>query len=195
MTWEIWYIDEGFLVWIIPLTYLSNEAVNWVCTADFAMFPFIGFYFKFLILLLLLYYSCLHHALSLMFYSTRLLSLSYYAMHIPCLTSSTISLLAPACLSSRQSFQYILMTWIYRYTRAYPCTPLGIHDTTRWGVFDSPGCSCPDLRVWSLWILPVADQRCAMEAWIIGKPSRVFSFQASLLGSRVSLCDSWVSFV
>jgi len=62
----------------------------------------------------------------------------------------------------------MLMTWIYRYTCAYPCTSLGICHTTHWGVSDSPGSSCPDSRAWSLWILPVADQRCAVEAWIIG---------------------------
>ena len=27
ITWDIRYIDEGFLVWISPLTYLSHEAV------------------------------------------------------------------------------------------------------------------------------------------------------------------------
>jgi len=52
MTCDIWYIDEGFLVWIILSTYLSHEAINWVCTASFAIFAFIGFYFRFLILLL-----------------------------------------------------------------------------------------------------------------------------------------------
>jgi len=56
MTWNIRYIDEGFLVWIIPLTYLSHEAVNWVCTAGFAVFVFIRFLFRFSVLLLLLYY-------------------------------------------------------------------------------------------------------------------------------------------
>ena len=43
--------SEGFLVWVIPLTYLSHEAINWICTTDFTVFPFIRFYFGFLILL------------------------------------------------------------------------------------------------------------------------------------------------
>jgi len=34
-TWDIWYIDEGFLVWIIPLTYLSRESIIWACTTSF----------------------------------------------------------------------------------------------------------------------------------------------------------------
>ena len=66
---------------------------------------------------------------------------------------------------------HALLTQTYRCTCAYFCTSLGIHHTTRWGVSDSPGSACPDPRVWSLWILPVADQRCAAGAWIISRPS------------------------
>ena len=34
--------DEDFLVWIIPLTYLSHEAVNRACTTGIVPFDFIG---------------------------------------------------------------------------------------------------------------------------------------------------------
>ena len=81
MTWDIWYIAEGFLIWIIPSTYLSHETIKWVCTTGFAVFAFIGFYFRFLVLLLLLYYIRLHPSLPLVFYSSSLLLLSY----IPCM--------------------------------------------------------------------------------------------------------------
>jgi len=30
ITWDIWYMDEGFLIWIIPSMYLTHEAVIWV---------------------------------------------------------------------------------------------------------------------------------------------------------------------
>ena len=43
VTWVIRYIDEGFLIWIIPSTYLSHEVVNWACTADFSVFGIISF--------------------------------------------------------------------------------------------------------------------------------------------------------
>jgi len=33
--WDIWFIDEGFLVWIIPLVYQSHESIIWACTASF----------------------------------------------------------------------------------------------------------------------------------------------------------------
>jgi len=98
----------GFLIWIISLTYLSHEAVNWVCNASFAIFAFIEFYFGFLILLLLLYFISLHPGLPLVFYSTSLLLLSYYTMHILYLISLTISLPAPVCLCSWYGFQYKL---------------------------------------------------------------------------------------
>ena len=34
-TWEMWYIHEGFLIWIIPLTYQSRESIIWACTTSF----------------------------------------------------------------------------------------------------------------------------------------------------------------
>ena len=34
-TWDMWYIDEGFLVWIIPLTYQSRESIIWAYITSF----------------------------------------------------------------------------------------------------------------------------------------------------------------
>jgi len=34
-TWDMWYIDKCFLVWIIPLAYQSRESIIWVCTTSF----------------------------------------------------------------------------------------------------------------------------------------------------------------
>ena len=34
-TWDMLYIDEGFLVWIIPLTYMSRKSIIWACTTSF----------------------------------------------------------------------------------------------------------------------------------------------------------------
>ena len=38
-----------------------------------------------------------------------------------------------AC-THKHGFLCMFMPWIYRYTCAYLCTPLGIRITTRWGV-------------------------------------------------------------
>ena len=132
-----------------------------------AMFACIRFYFGFPVLWLL-YYTCSCPAFPLVFYSISL----------PWLTSYAVYLLAPACLYSRYGLQCMFMTWIYRYTCAYLCLPLGIRITTLRGVLsDSSGSSCPGFEAWSMWILPVADQSGAAEAWIPSRPSWALSFQ------------------
>jgi len=101
---------------------------------------------------------------------------------------------APVCMCSWYGFQYILMTWIYRYTYSYPCTPLGICHTTRWGVLtprifmsrsqslklgDSPGC-------WSEMRSGSVDHRQTVQS---------LTFQAPYLALEFFLCDSWTPFV
>jgi len=56
MTWDIWYINEGFLIWIILSTYISHEAVSRVCTAGFTVFVFIGYYFECMVFFNYYYY-------------------------------------------------------------------------------------------------------------------------------------------
>jgi len=63
------------------------------------------------------------------------------------------------------------------------------------GSSDSPEFSCPDLRVWSLWILLVADQKCAAVAWIISRPSIVLSFLIPYSALEFSFCNSGAPFV
>ena len=120
----------GLFLW---RTYLSRKLG---CTTGFNVFAFIEFNFGFLVLLLLLllYYICIYPGLSLVFYSTSLMFLSYCSMHISCLISLTFSLPASVCLCSRYNFQCMFMIQIYRYMCAYLSTPLGIQNTTCWGV-------------------------------------------------------------
>ena len=150
------------------------------------MFASIRFYFRFLILWLL-YFSCLHPALPLVFYSTSLL-LSYYIMCIPYLMSLAISLLAHVCLCTRHDFQCMFMIQILS---IHVC--LSLHAT--WhspyyllGSSDSPVSSCPGLGVWSLWILSVADQSSAAVVWIIDRLSRALSFQAPYAYLKFLFC-------
>ena len=63
------------------------------------------------------------------------------------------------------------------------------------GSSDSSGSSCPGLRVWSVWILPVADQRSTAVAWIIGRPSRALSFQTPCASLEFSFCKLVAPFV
>jgi len=69
----------------------NNNKYQLCIRCIFCRFASIRFYFGFPILWLL-YYSYLHPALPLVFYSTSLLPLSYYTMSIPCLISLAIYL-------------------------------------------------------------------------------------------------------
>ena len=60
---------------------------------------------------------------------------------------------------------------------------------------DSPGSSCPGLRVWSVWILSVANQSGAVVAWISSRPSRAPSFRALCSVLEFSYYDSEPPFV
>ena len=56
-TWVIWYIDEGFFVWIIPLRYQSHESTYWARTIVLS-YLFISS-FDVLFLSLTWYYTCI----------------------------------------------------------------------------------------------------------------------------------------
>jgi len=105
------------------------DLYRWFCCVCFHRVLLWISSFIIIIIILYLFTSCL----SLVFYSTSLLLLSYYTVHVPCLISISISLPVPVCLCSRHSFQRMFMIRIYRYKYACPCS-LGIRHTTRWGV-------------------------------------------------------------
>ena len=115
-------------------------------------------------------FSCLDYPLEVSISWICLLSPYNWFCHISYLDASFMFMFMCACAHDTV-FNTCSLIRIYRYTCAYPCTPLGIHHTTCWGVFDSPVSSCPDPGAWSLWILPVADQRCTAVAWIIDRLS------------------------
>ena len=148
MTCDIWYIDEGFLVWIILSTYISYEAINWVCTAGFAVFAFIGFYFRFLTLLLFMSIIIYVYILAYHLYFIPPVSSSYQLYHACFLLDITYYLSICSCMPvlTTRFLIHPLSIQIYRYTCAYPCTPLGIHQITRWRVSDSSRSSCPNFR-------------------------------------------------
>ena len=82
----------------------------------------------------LLYYTCSCPAFPFIFYSTSLLLLSPYIIHVPSLISITASLLVPVCWYSQHGFQCMIMIQFYQYTSTYLGPPSGIHITTRRGV-------------------------------------------------------------
>ena len=88
-------------------------------------------------------------------------------------------------------FQCMLLIQIYWYMCACLCKTLSIHHTTCWGVSDSPESACPDPRAWKLWILSVADQRCAAKS--VDHRQTVWGpiLSAPCLALDFSLYDLW----
>ena len=172
----------------------NNKRCQLYIVACFAEFASIGFHFGFPVLWSFLYYSCLHSALPLVFYSTSLFVLSYHTMSIPylILLAIYIYLLLYACPHDTVFNAYLWFRFIDTRVLIFArhlalASPLTGEFWLLW-ILLSKSWS------WSLWILPVADLRGAAIAWIISRPSRSPSFKAPMLGSKVLLLWLWASF-
>jgi len=156
--WGIGYIYESFLIWIIPSTYLSYKFVNWVCTAGFAIFTFIGFYFGFMVISLsLLCYICLHPGLTtwvILHWSPALIILYhvYFLLDITYYFSACSYMFV---LTTRFSLHIYDSDLSIRVCLSLYTTWHSQHYTL--GSFWLPESSSSDPRAWSLWILLVAD--------------------------------------
>jgi len=76
-TSDMWYIDEGFLVWIIPLTYQSRKSIIWAFITSFIHLIFIAC----LMYLSHVYvYLCSKHRF-LWIFSDSYLSIYMYLLH------------------------------------------------------------------------------------------------------------------
>jgi len=146
MMWDIRYINEVFLIWIIPSTFLSHNVVNWVYTADFAVLAFTRFNFKFLALLLLyiIYiYILVYHLCSI--------SPVFYSYHIiPCIFPSWYCLLSLCLLLYVSAHDTNFNTCSFDLNLSiHVC--LSLHATWHSPYHslessDSPGSSCLELR-------------------------------------------------
>ena len=156
------------------------------------MIACIGFYFGFSVLWLL-HYTCSYPAFPLVFYSTSLLLLSYHIMSFPCLISTAVYLLAPACLCLRHGFHVYGSDLSILMCLSMLAIWLLHHHSP--GSSDSSGSSCPGFGAWSMWIPSVVDQSGAAVAWISSRPSRASSFQAPCSALEFSCYDSEPPFV
>ena len=97
----MWYIDEGFLIWIIPLTYLSREPIIWACTTSFVhkcIYHMFNLFITCLIYLLHVYvYLCSPYCFLCMLSDSDLLiyMIYYRSCKFPL---CYLLLLVPACL-------------------------------------------------------------------------------------------------
>ena len=117
-TWDIWYIDEGFLIWIIPLTCQSRESIIWACTTSFV-------------------HTCIYHMFNV--FNACLIYLSHVYVYLCSsycfLCMFPISDLLIYMIYCR-SFNFLYVTCRYLYMHAWTtsldhvhvclvCTPLG----------------------------------------------------------------------
>ena len=137
------------------------------------MFTFIRFYFGFLILwllllLLLLYYSYLHlFTTCVLFHQSPAIIILYHV----CSLLDIIYYSTPVCMCSRHSFQYMVMTWIYRFTCAYPCMPLGSASPLIGGV-------------WLPWT-------CMFRSWSLDRSGLLGAQSCLVIASLISCWPSW----
>ena len=133
VTSDIWYIDEGFLVWIIPLTYLSCESIIWACTTNFVH---TCIYRMFNVFIACLYVPMLSTPFSMHVFRFRLM-IYMYLLHFEFTVVSLISFmsLVIACTCMFESHHLIMHT-----CDCLICTPLGF-------IICARGC------IWQPWIL------------------------------------------
>ena len=136
--WDMWYIDEGFLVWIISLTYLSRESIIWACKPSFI-------------------HTCIYHMCNLFTACLFVLKLStLFSMHAFWFRLSDIHIFTWFWIYCR-SFNFLYVTchclYLYAWTTSLDhvhvcliCTPLGSIICTRGVASDNPEFSCPDFR-------------------------------------------------
>ena len=93
------------------------------------------------------------------------------------------------CICSQHDFQRLLLIRIYQYVCACPCTPLGIHHITHWGVSNSlgPHVQIPELGASRFSQLLIRDAQLKRGS---SADHRGLIFLGPLLGSRVFL--SWI---
>ena len=155
----LWFLLWHLLFLLWFLICIPVITIVWI-----AMNAFIRFYIRFPVLWLLCY-TC-----------------SYL------LSTCILTYLFPVLIWSYH--EYFLLDIIVMYTFVLILARhLAFTSPLAWGVLsDSPGFSCPGHGAWSVWILPVADQSGAAEAWISSKPFRATSFQAPCVPLEFSFC-------
>ena len=143
-TWDMWYIDEGFLIWIIPLTYQSRESIIWACTTSF-VHTYIYHMFNVFIVFMCTY------ALDTIFcmFSDSVLSIYMYLLDFRFTVVHLISfmLLVIACTCMPESHHLIM------YTCAWYARHLALSYVLAGLLSNNPGFWCPDPGAWTALIL------------------------------------------
>ena len=141
-TWGMWYIDEGFLVWIIPLTYQSHESIFWACTTSFVHTYIYRMINVFIACLFVLKLST---PFSMHIFRFRLIDIYVFTWFRICCRSSNfhlcyLSLPIPVCLNHITWSCTRVTAWARQLALSYVHAEL---------LSDNPESSCPDPRVWT----------------------------------------------
>ena len=83
--WDIWYIDEDFLVWIIPSTYLSHEVIIWIVLLILSYLLSSDFYSDFQFTTIIILYNPIFTTCVLLHWSPAIIIL-YRACLLPDIT-------------------------------------------------------------------------------------------------------------
>ena len=140
-TWDIWYIDEDFLVWIIPLTYQSHESIIWACTTSFVHTCIYRMLNVFIACLFVLKHST---PFSIYVFWFSLIDIHIFTwFQTYCLSPNFhlcyLSLHVPVCLNH--------ITWSCTRVTAWACQ-LALSYVLAELLSDNPKSTCPDPRVW-----------------------------------------------
>ena len=140
-TWDMWYIDEGFLVWIIPLMYQSRESILWAYTIVLSILVFIACLFLLKLSILFSMHAFRFRLIDIhVFTWFRIYGRSFNFLYVTC-----------HCL-------YVWTTLLDHVHVWRLSTPTGFIICTRGIASDNPGSSCPDSRCLDHGDLIVADQ-------------------------------------
>jgi len=187
-TWDMWYIYEDFLVWIIPLTYLSRESIIWVCTTNFVHTCIYRIFSVFIACLMYLsnvyVYLCSRYRFLCMLSDS---DLSIY-MYLLDFGFTVVTLIFFMLLTCMREPPHLIM-----YTCDCLSTPTGFIICTRGVAFWQPWILMS--RSWSLdhGGHTVPDQSGTARAWISSCLSGPSFFQPSYDRlARFSSCYSWV---
>ena len=175
-TWDMWYIDKSFLVWIIPLTYQPRESIIWAYTTSFVHTCIIA---------CLMYLSHVYLLSSsrdcfICMFSDSDLSIYMYLLHFRFTVVPLISFMAHviACTCIPEPHHLIM------YTCDCLSTLIGFILRTRWVAFWQPWTFMSRSRSLNYGDLTVTDQSGAEKRELVVVYSEFLSFQP--IGSRNS---------
>ena len=135
----MWYIDEGFLIWIIPLTYQSRESIIRACTTSFVH---TCIYRMFNLFTACLYVSMLFILCSMHVFQFQIHRYTCFTV-IPLISCMLLIIACTYMLGPHHLIMYTCACYARHLALLYVLA----------GVANNPGFSCPYPGVWTVALL------------------------------------------